>query len=69
MKQLTCAQMGGPCQAMIGGNDWNEMMDNGMKHLEQAHPEMVDKMKNMSPEDNANWMAMGEANFNAAPNM
>jgi predicted small metal-binding protein len=51
MKTMTCAQMGGPCEAKITGNTPDEMMTNGMKHLESAHPEMAADMKAMSKDD------------------
>ncbi len=69
MKQLTCAQMGGPCDAPIMGNDMNEMAENGMKHLQEVHPEMAADMAKMSPEDNAKWMADMQPKFDTAPTM
>lgn len=48
---LTCAQMGGMCDAEITGNTSTEMMANGMKHLEEAHPEMAASVKAASPDD------------------
>ena len=35
MKQMTCREMGGSCDAVIEGNTANEMAANGGKHLEQ----------------------------------
>jgi predicted small metal-binding protein len=69
MKQLTCAQMGGPCEAMIGGNTWDEMTANGMEHLKQAHPDMVEKMKTMPKEDMDKWAVETKAKWEAAPTM
>lgn len=48
---MTCAQMGGPCDAKITGNTPDEMMKNGMMHLEQAHPDMAAKVKAMPKDD------------------
>jgi len=53
---MTCAQMGGPCEAMISGNTPQELADNGTKHVAQAHPEMMEKVKNMSAEERDKWM-------------
>ena len=50
MKTLTCAQLGGPCDAAISGNTKDELMANGMKHLEEAHPDMAAKVK-ATPKD------------------
>lgn len=51
MKMMTCAQMGGMCDTEVTGNTADEMMANGMKHLEEAHPEMAIQVKAASPED------------------
>lgn len=68
---MTCAQMGGPadCDVMITGNDMAEMGKNGMAHVEAAHPELAAKLKAMSPEDTAKWMADTQPKFDAAPDM
>ena len=43
--------MGGPCDAAISGNTPEEMMGNGMKHIEGAHPEMAADIKAMPETD------------------
>lgn len=50
MKTMTCAQMGGPCDTAIQGETKDEMMANGMTHVEAAHPEMVADIQAMSPD-------------------
>jgi predicted small metal-binding protein len=69
MKQLTCAQMGGPetCSAVISGNSAEEMVTNGMKHLEETHPEMAADMKNMPKEAMDKWMATFQEKWAATP--
>lgn len=69
MKQMTCAQMGGPatCNAVITGNTPNEMIDNGMKHLMQTHPEMAVDMKAMSKEDMDKWGVGFQKKWDATP--
>jgi len=71
MKQMTCAQMGGPatCNAMIQGNTAEEMVQKGMKHIEQAHPEMAMDIKKMKPEETTKWMDDFKTKFDAAPSM
>jgi len=71
MKQMTCAQMGGPatCDHMITGNTAQEMADNGTAHVMEAHPEMAEDMKKMTPEDSAKWMAEFQPKFDAQPEM
>ena len=56
MKTMTCAQMGGPCDAKITGNTPDEMMANGMKHLEQSHPKMAADVK-AAPKDDPMMVA------------
>jgi predicted small metal-binding protein len=71
MKTLTCAQMGGPCEAQITGSTEEEMMANGMKHLEEAHPEMAADVKKADPADPmmVAWGEKFKADFAAAPEM
>ena len=51
MKTMTCADLGGPCEEKISGNTPDEMMANGMAHLEEAHPEMAADVKGTPPDD------------------
>ena len=67
MKKMTCAQMGGPCNDEISGNTPEEMAANGMKHVQEKHPEMADKMKSMTKEENDKWMADFMVKWNATP--
>ncbi|MFA5990854.1 MAG: hypothetical protein WC794_01240 [Candidatus Doudnabacteria bacterium] len=69
MKQMTCAQMGGPaeCSFTLSGNTAEEMVKNGFDHVMQAHPEMGQKIQSNSPEENEKWMTGFRATFDAAP--
>jgi predicted small metal-binding protein len=71
MKQMTCTQMGGPatCAATVTGNTAEEMVQNGMKHVEEAHPEMLADIKKMTPEATTQWMADFQKKFDALPEM
>lgn len=72
MKTITCAQMGGMCDTPISGATKDEIIANGMKHLEEAHPEMAatikatpmddPKMVEWSQKFNATWDATPETN-------
>lgn len=68
---MTCAQMGGPadCTVMITGNTAEEMVKNGMDHINQAHPEMAADIKKMTPEATTQWMADFQKKFDAAADM
>ena len=68
MKTMTCAQMGGMCEEKINGNTPEEMVANGMTHLELAHPEMAAQIKSM-PTDHpelVKWHDKFMADFEAA---
>lgn len=69
MKTLTCAQMGGMCDEKISGTTQDEMMMNGMKHLEAAHPEMAENVKKMGKDDPmmVEWQEKFQAAWDAAP--
>ena len=68
---MTCAQMGGDCDAQILGNTQDEMIANGMKHLEEAHPAMAATVKAASPEDPMMkaWAEKFQKDFETAPEM
>lgn len=63
--------MGGPCDAKITGSTPDEMMANGMKHLEAAHPKMAADVKASSPTDPmmVEWNKKFKQDFEAAPEM
>jgi predicted small metal-binding protein len=71
MKQMTCAQMGGPatCTTLITGETAEEMVKNGMDHINNAHPDMSADIKKMTPEETTKWMADFNAKFDAWPEM
>ena len=69
MKTLTCRQMGGSCDAKITGNTPDEMIANGMKHLESAHPKMAADVK-AAPKDDpmmVEWAKKFQADWANAP--
>ena len=71
MKQMTCAQMGGPCNAVITGSTAEEMAKNGGAHVmsmnDDAHKPTQQMMQELTPEDNAKWMADLKVKFDALP--
>jgi predicted small metal-binding protein len=57
MKKLKCRDLGGPCDAEIVGNSFQEMGNNARTHVmekiksgDAAHKAAADKMRNASPE-------------------
>ncbi len=71
MKTMTCAQMGGECDAKISGSTPDEMITNGMKHLEESHPEMAEDVKKSDPKDPmmVEWKNKFDKDFAAAQEM
>ncbi len=48
---MTCKQMGGTCDHPITASSSEEMMSEGMKHIEASHPEMAADIKAMPKDD------------------
>jgi len=69
MKTMTCKDMGGPCDAKISGKDPEDMIQNGMKHVEKDHPEMAADIEKMSDEDSEKWRADFQAKWDEAPEL
>jgi hypothetical protein len=69
MKQMTCPQMGGPatCTGVLSGNTPDEMIANGMEHLKEAHPDMLESMKTMPKEKMDAWRADFQTKWDATP--
>lgn len=66
---MTCKQMGGPCDEKIQGATPDEMMKNGMVHLEHAHPAMATDVK-ATPKDDpmmVEWNKKFMMDFENAP--
>lgn len=71
MKQMTCAQMGGPadCSKEIQGRDAEEMAKVGFDHVIAEHPEMAQKIQSNTKEENDKWMAEFKLKVDALPEM
>lgn len=76
MKKLTCRDLGGPCDAELTGNSFNEVgkksYDHVMKQInsgDESHKAAAAKMKNASPEKQKAMMAEYEKRYNEAPNV
>ena len=75
MKQMTCKEMGGSCDAVITGNTAEEMALNGGKHLTEMSEkdpghkrdkEVMDASQN-DPNHLKTWMAEFQAKFDSLP--
>jgi predicted small metal-binding protein len=67
MKQMTCAQMGGPatCSFVITSKTAEEMATNGMAHVTSSHPELAEQIKKMTAEETSAWMSDFSKKFEA----
>ena len=59
MKTMTCAQMGGPCEAAMTAATKDEMMNKGMQHLKDVHPAMAADIA-ATPTDDPKMVEWGE---------
>ncbi len=66
---MSCAQMGGMCDMVITAGTEEEMLSNGMKHLEESHPEMAASVRAMPATDPmmVAWMEKFHTDFEATP--
>lgn len=66
---MTCMQMGGPCDSKVSGNTPDELMGNGMMHLQTAHPDMAAKIQATPPDDPmmVAWNEKFKADWDATP--
>ena len=69
MKTLTCREMGGMCDEAMSASTSDEMIGNGMKHIEAAHPDMAASIKSMPKDDPkmVEWFKTFMEKWNAAP--
>lgn len=42
---MTCYELGGACDAQISGETPEEMVKNGIEHMEKNHPEIAQRLK------------------------
>jgi predicted small metal-binding protein len=52
---MTCADLGGPCKSEISASTSEEMIEKGMEHLAEVHPEMAMKVHDNTKEENDKW--------------
>ncbi len=66
---MTCRQMGGMCDAPVQGATPEELMGNGMAHLEEVHPDMAKAVKEMPKDDPkmVEWSEKFMTDFQNAP--
>ena len=76
MKRLTCRDFGGPCDAELTGDSFQEIGQKSYEHVmeqikngEEAHKAAAENMRNASAEEQKSMMAEYEKRFNEAPNL
>lgn len=67
MKTMTCRQLGGTCDETFSTNSVEEMKNRGLAHGEEAHPEVIERINKMSPEEKEEFDARIQAQWDAAP--
>lgn len=69
MKTMTCKDMGGMCDHALSAETMDDMMMEGMKHLEEVHPEMAANIKAMPKDDPAMvaWSEKFKSDWDAVP--
>jgi len=70
MKKTTCRALAGACDFEITGATPEEMGENSKKHAmeavaagDQGHIDAMEKMRNMSPEDQQKWFEDFKSSF------
>jgi predicted small metal-binding protein len=71
MKQIACADMGGPatCTFSVTAATPEQAVDKMMGHVKTAHPDLAADIKKMSSEETSKWMEDFKKQFAAAPEM
>jgi predicted small metal-binding protein len=55
MKTMTCREMGGKCDAEIKADSSSEMAKKMTAHVMEKHPDVFEKMKNMTESEHKKW--------------
>jgi predicted small metal-binding protein len=69
MKTITCKQMGGPCDLAITADTSKEMIDKGIEHVKQYHPDIAQNMDNNSQEEKDVWYDSFMTTWEKTPNV
>ena len=66
---MTCRQMGGACDLELQADTSADMAKHMTAHVLKRHPDVADKMKNMTPEERRQWEAEFHRNWDEAREM
>lgn len=67
MKTMSCKELGGPCNAKISANTWDEMVQKMTKHVVAYHPDTVKEMEEMHKKYPKKWGRTYKPKWDAAP--
>jgi predicted small metal-binding protein len=67
MKTMTCREMGGTCDAEIKADSTSEMAKKMTAHVMEKHPDVFEKMKNMTESEHKKWEDDFHENWDKAP--
>ena len=66
MKILHCKDLGGPCDAELSANSWDEMVQTMTKHVIDNHPDTAKSMEHMHAADPTQWGRENKPKWDAA---
>lgn len=71
MKQVACAQMGGPatCTFTVTAETSEDAVNKMMEHVKTTHPDLAADIQKMSAEETTKWMENFRKDFAAMPEM
>jgi predicted small metal-binding protein len=67
MKTMSCKDLGGPCDAKLSANTWNEMVKKMTQHVIAHHPETAKEMEKMHDKDPKKWGETYKPKWDNAP--
>ena len=67
MKTMTCKELGGPCDAVLAANSWEEMVKKMTEHLRKEHPAAARDMQRLNQEDPGRWGREMKPRWEAKP--
>jgi predicted small metal-binding protein len=67
MKTMTCREMGGSCDTQIQADSSAEMAKKMTAHVLEKHPDVYERMKNMTESEHKKWEEDFHKNWQKAP--
>lgn len=68
MKTMTCRTMGGGCDMPISAETSSAMAEKMTEHVMKVHPDVAERMANMTPAEHEKWEDQFHKDWNNAQN-